>query len=256
MNEKRLRKQVAYAVGFFAVLLLLVLGPVLLFRATPTRSTPTPAPTAQFLPIKVESVDVITHETTVDVVARLHNPNARAGIVHYPVNFLLFDSANTEMARVPVESNILPGSIQYVLALDVAVPRAVARVTLDTPTDPVYTALSSTITLPSFTTFLVERVDLTRGGVAYTEQKGVVTNKSAFDWQHVEVVAVAFDANNKVIGVGTTLVGRLTSGENREFTILWPTAPAPVARVVTLATTNIFKEDNIIRAVGDPNLLR
>ena len=88
------------------------------------------------------------------------------------------------------------------------------------------------------------------------EQKGVVTNNSAFDWQYVEVTAIAFDAGNRAIGVGTTFVGRLTSGERREFTVQWPAAAAPVARVVTLATTNIFKEDNIIRAVGDPNLLR
>jgi hypothetical protein len=256
MNRRRVLKRTTYAVGFLAVLVVFIGGPLFLWRAAPQQvvSAPTPTPVEQ--PIEIQSVAVVAHADSVDVVARVYNPNARAGIAHYPVNFVLFDSANTEMLRVPVESHILPGSLHYILALSVAVPRPVAKVTLDTPKAPAYANLSPAIALPSLGTFLLDRTQVQRGGKTSEEQKGIVTNNSAFDWQEVEVTALAFDAANNVIGVGTTFVGRLTSGENREFTIQWPASTVPTARVVTLATTNIFKEDNIIRAVGDPNLLR
>lgn len=257
MSMRRLRKQLAYAALFWGVVILLVAGPIVLLNAgTRRNTTPTPVPSASAAPITVQSVEVITHAGSVDVLARLHNPNARAGVAHYPVVFILFDSNNAEVRRVEVDSHILPGSLQYVAALNISVPTPVAKVTLKTPDAPVATNLSANIPLPSFSTALLDRQTFQRGGEALTQQKGTVTNNSSLDWQYVEVTAVALDPSDKAIGVGKTFVGRLRSGEQREFTIEWPTPPQNIARVVTLATTNIFKEDNIIRAVGDPSLLR
>jgi hypothetical protein len=257
MNLRRLRKQITYAALFWGVVILLIAGPIVLFRAAPRGSRqPTPLPTVAASPINVQSVEVIQHAGSVDVVVRLNNPNARAGIVHYPVTFILFDTNNAEITRVAVSSHILPGSLQYISALNIAVSQPVAKVTLKTPDNPVMINLSSTVTLPSFSTALLDRITLQRGGEPLMQQKGIVTNNSTFDWQYVEVTAVALDANDQAVGIGKTFVGRLRSGEQREFTIEWPTPVTATARVVTLATTNIFKEDNIIRTVGDPSLLR
>lgn len=257
MNARRLRKQIAYAALFWGVVILLIAGPIVLFNGAPRGSRePSPLPTVAALPINVQSVEVIQHARAVDVIARLNNPNAQAGILHYPVTFILFDGANAEITRVPVTSHLLPGSLQYIAALNIPVTTPVAKVTLITPDAPVYTDLSTNITLPSFSTSLLDRITLQRGGESLAQQKGVVTNNSTLDWQYVEVTAVALDAADKAVGVGKTFVGRLTSGEQREFTIEWPTPAVETSRVVTLATTNIFKEDNIIRAVGDPSLLR
>lgn len=256
MQLKRLRKQFVYACGGLAFLILVIGGPFVLFSDRPSYVIPNPEPTSSLQAIEVQSVGVIQHEGSVDVVARLHNPNARSGIAHYAATFILFDSNDAVMARVPIDSHVLPGSVQYISALNVPIDKPVGRVTLDAPANPMYANLAPTITLPSFSTFLLDRREIRRGGDPFAEQKGVVTNNSAFDWQYVEVTAIAFDAEDNAVGVGTTFVGRLTSGEQREFTIEWPATAVPTARVVTLATTNIFKEDNIIRAVGDPNLLR
>lgn len=257
MNAKRLRKQVTYAV-IYGIFWLVIIGVPIMLIAEPgsPRPTPTPAPTVTPQPISIQSVDVIQHERAVDVVARLHNPNARTGIVHYPVSFILFNNAGVEVHRQTVASHILPGSLQYITALNIPVEGPISRVTLETPESPKYANVPPNIPLPSFSTFLRERTARSVGGQNITEQKGVVTNSSSLDWQYVEVTALALDANDRPVGVGTTFVGRLTSGEQREFTVQWPTSGEPIARVVTLATTNIFKEDNIIRAVGDPASLR
>lgn len=257
MALRRLRKQITYA-ALYGILWLLVIGGPIVFlsRPAPPRPAPSIAPAATPAPINIQSVEVIHHADAVDVVARLHNPNAREGIAHYPVTFILFDAADVEIARVPVNSHILPGGIQYISALNIPVARPASRVVLDTPPEPDYTNLSSTITLPSFSTSLLDRAERFIGGQKIIEQKGLVTNTSTLSWQHVEVTALAFSQAGQAIGVGTTFVGRLTAGEQREFTIQWPASPTPIARVVTHATTNIFKEDNIIRAVGDPALLR
>lgn len=257
MALRRLRKQITYAALYVSFWLLVIGGPIVFFtRPAQPRPVPSLAPAATPAPINIQSIEVIHHASTVDMVARLHNPNAREGIAHYPVTFILFDTANVEIARVLVTSHILPGGIQYISALNIPVDRPAARVVLDTPPEPRYTNLASTITLPSFSTSLLDRSARLVGGQEIIEQKGLVTNSSTLSWQYVEVTALAFSQAGQAIGVGTTFVGRLTSGEQREFTIQWPASPTPIARVVTQATTNIFKEDNIIRAVGDPALLR
>lgn len=257
MNVRRLRKQITYAV-IYGIFWLVVVGVPVMLMSQPQGSRPAPpaAPTAAPQPITVQSVDVIHHERSVDVVARLNNPNAHMGVVHYPVSFILLDSTGTEIARAPIASHVLPGSVQYISALNIPVESPVSKVVLETPKAPTYAHVSSTMTLPSFSTFLREQTTRSVGGQNLTEQKGIVTNSGTLDWQYVEVTAVALDAADRPVGVGTTFVGRLTSGEQREFTVQWPASGVPAVRVVTVATTNIFKEDNIIRAVGDPALLR
>jgi hypothetical protein len=97
---------------------------------------------------------------------------------------------------------------------------------------------------------------LVSGTGAVETQKGIITNTSTLGFRRVDVTGVAFDANNKVVGIGKTFIGEFMVGEQREFTLEWPAPITPTQRVVILPTTNIFNEDNILSAQGDPGLLR
>lgn len=257
MNPQRLRKQAIYAALFgFFWLSIIGLPVILISQSSVPRATPTVVPSTTPQPIDIQSVDVIRHERSIDVVARVYNPNPRAGIVNYVATFILWDNNNQEISQTTVASHILPGSLQYIAALNIPTDTPISKVTLKTPENPHYAQVPANISLPSFSTFLRDQTQKSVGGQTITEQKGVVTNSSSLTWQHVEVATLALNAAGRPVGVSTTFVGRLTSGEQREFTAQWPTSSEPISRVVTLATTNIFKEDNIIRAVGDPALLR
>lgn len=222
----------------------------------------TPTPTAIFQPIDIEEASFIQHEPasvgenyTVDIIIRLRNPNPRAGVARYALTATLFDAQQRQIKREEITTYLLPGAVSYAAKVKVAVPLPVAKIQVTPPAPTEFTTVPASVSLPSFSTRLLERVQENIGNKVIDEQKGIVTNTSALDWQFVEIIGVSLRASGQVAGVGQTFVGELKVGEQREFTLQWPAA-SNITRVIVLPTTNIYREENIVRQLGDPGLLR
>lgn len=257
MFLRRQLKQLAYALGF-GLALLTVLGLVVWSFSRPSSpavsQTPSPTPSLHDSVI-VEDTALIPHGATVDAVARLRNPNHAAGVAKLPVVFELRSPEGGVLASRVEETYLMPGSTRYVAALDIPLKaNAVLAVTL--PAEISFTALPPSLPLPQFNTFLYNRTRQTSGNRLLEEQKGVITNGSPFDFEKVEVAALGFDDSGSIVAVGRTFLGRLSAGEQREFTVLWQQPASAVAQVISQPSTNIFMEENIIRIIGDPALLR
>lgn len=253
---QRRRKQTTYALGCLSVLVLACGGIILALGGLPEGSAPTPTPLPSFAPIVVEQVDIIHQAGRVDAVARVRNPNPRAGVANWPVTFIILNEADQVIATRVENAYLLPGSVQFIIALNIEVSDTVHHSRLEIPSAPAFVTLPASLTLPSFNTFLLDRVLRPSGARTLEEQKGIVTNTSTFDFQRVEVRAVAVSSEGKTVGVGTTFLGELKVNEQREFTVVWPQGTASTARVFVVPVTNIFAEENIIRVIGDPALLR
>lgn len=222
----------------------------------PPRAPETSAPPA-YKPIVIDQVEVLRHGNNADIVARLQNPNPQAGIERYPVTFTVLDSQGTTVVAHTVDAYVIPGGLQYIAALGLRLGGAEpGTVEVQVPPDPVFTAVSARLALPSFNTFLSERSTVRVGDQTVEQQRGLVTNASSFNFERVEVTAVAVDNLGRAVGVGQTFLGELKVGEQREFTIQWPVPAVPTSRVVVLATTNLFREQNILRQLSDPSRLR
>lgn len=264
MASHRAVKKAAYATGFFVIvigLITLIVLP-LLPNNTPNLITNTGS---SYVPVVLENVIVIPHIAkpgpkgkTIDVVARLKNENSRAGTGSYPVTFTVHDSGGEVIGRVTQDAYVLPGGLQYLVALDIPIPsnKTVGKVDATTPATITLTPLADIARLPDFSVFLRDRKKVMSGSYPYEQQTGVVTNNSTFDWEKVEVTGVALDAKGNIIAVGKTFVGKLLIGEQREFTLDWPFPDDATARVIAIATTNIYSDANIVHIVGDPGKLR
>lgn len=265
MVSHRAIKKTVYATGFFlaiaAVATLIVLP---LVRDT-SKDQVESAPTQSYVPVVLENVTVIPHITTpgprgktVDVVVRLKNENPRAGTGSYPILLSVKDTSGEVVHRTTQDMYVLPGGLQYVVALDLPIPsdKTFGTVEVTPPVSSTLTALPNTARLPDFSVFLRNRTTITSGSYKLEQQTGVVTNNSTFDWQRVEIIGVALDAQGNIIGVGKTFVGKLLVGEQREFTLQWPLPDSTTSRVIALATTNIYSDANIVHILGDPGLLR
>lgn len=258
---RRIKKQITYGLGF-----LVVLGGVIwlitLVVTEPAPVVATPTPTAIFQAIDSEEASFIQHNPastgenyTVDIVVRLRNPNPRAGVTRYALTATLFDAQQRQVKQEEISTYLLPGAVSYAAKVNVAVPLPVARIQVTPPAQTEFTTVPASVSLPSFSTRLLDRVQESIGNKVVDEQKGVVTNTSALDWQFVEIIGVALKADGQVVGVGQTFVGELKVGEQREFTLQWPAA-SNIARVIVLPTTNIYRQENIVRQLGNPELLR
>lgn len=249
---RRTVKKVLYAVLIIGTLLLVVflfiLPYVNFFRSKPVA----PLPVRES--IVVESVDAIVHEGTVDIVARIRNPNPRAGVPDYTVTFVLLDNEGKEIETISEETYLLPGSLKYLAVLDIAISGNLDRVRVDQPADPVF--VDSGQSMPTFNSFIRGRTIKNIGTRRVEVQKGIVTNTGNLGFRHVDVSGVAFDAQGNVVGVGKTFIGELQAGEQREFTIQWPKPFADTTKVIILPDTNIYSKDNILPITGDPGRLR
>ena len=249
---RRTIKQLLYAViilGTISLLVFLFILPYLnLFQEKPAE----PSPVRES--IVVESIDAIVHEGTVDIVARVRNPNPRAGVPDYTVTFVLLDAAGNEIETILEKTYLLPGSLKYVAVLDIAINGELDRVRVDQPTDPVFASPQQSI--PSFNSFLRGRTIKNIGTRRIEVQKGIVTNTSNLGYRQVDISGVAFDSQENMIGVGKTFIGEMRAGEQREFTMQWPKPFADSTKVIVLPDTNIYKKDNILPITGDPARLR
>ena len=252
---RRTIKKATYAILFgllIAGVLIIVVVPDIL-RLRPEQATPTTQPES----IVVESVDTVLHNDLVDIVTRIRNPNPRAGVPEYIVTFVLLDSAGAEVGRLREIAYLLPGSLNYIAALNVPLSAALSQVRVETTDQPQFVAVAPSSSLPTFNSFLRGRSRRAINSIDAVEtQKGVIRNTSTLGFQRVDITGVAFDANDNVVGISKTFVGQFAVGEQREFTLEWPAPVVPTQRVIILPATNIFSEDNILNAQGDPSLLR
>lgn len=249
---RRTIKQIIYATIFLSTISLfifLVLLPYLnIFQEGPIE----PPPVRES--IVVESIDAIVHEGTVDVVARVRNPNPRAGIPEYTVTFVLLDTEGNEIKSISENTYLLPGSLKYVAVLDIAISAELDRVRVDQPADPIF--VDSTQSIPTFNSFLRGRTIKNVNKRRIEVQKGIVTNTGNLGFRRVDISGVAFNAHEKVIGIGKTFIGELQTGEQREFTMQWPKPFSNTTKVIVLPDTNIYKKDNMLPITGDPGRLR
>lgn len=259
----RLRKQIAYGLGFFVVVAGLTWLGRLVFGPAAPAPTVTPSPTEMFQKIVMEEASVITHaapsaaeNARADIVIRLRNPNPRAGVGDYAVIARLLDSAGRTIREEKISTYLLPGALAYAVRVNIETPVPVAKIDVSLPDSPQFLTVPASVSLPGFSVVQRERGTREIGKVVYEEQKWLIRNESPLDWQFVEVTGVAQDAAGRAIGVGQTFVGELKVGESRELTLQWPAASAPPTRVIVLPATNIYREENIVRQIGDPNLLR
>ncbi|MEK7499810.1 MAG: FxLYD domain-containing protein [Patescibacteria group bacterium] len=264
MSVRRTIKKTVYA--FIYVLLLGGFCTLVILPFLPEKPQyVAPVVTQTFSPIKIENIVVLPHLTdpgpfgkTIDVVARIKNENVRSGTGKYPVVLLVKDPSGATIGSVEQVAYVLPGGVQYIAFIDVPVPsnKEFGTVEIQIPNNVSLEQLPDSARLPEFTVFLRERSSVAVGTQQIERQTGIVTNNSTFDWEKVEVTGVALDEKGNIVGIGKTFVGKLLLGEQREFTITWPVPLSPTSRVIAIATTNIYSDENIVHIIGDPSSLR
>lgn len=261
--SRRSGKRLLYAALLLAVLIAAVWLIVVIARVPHREPKASPTSTPTFADIIQEDVAVLPYQnssgqTLIDVIVQLRNPNARAGVSDYPVDMKVLSTSGKQLLTHRETTHLVPGALQYVLAVGLEIPRGqqLGQVEITRPAEPNFQELPGDVPLPSFSTFLRERTSRQINSETIDTQTGLVKNTGTFDWQKVEVVAVALDSNRQVIAAGKTFLGRLLSGEQREFTVQWTQPQQPIAQVVVLPSTDMFGEENIVEILGDPSKLR
>lgn len=261
--SRRNRKKAAYATGLFVVIFTII-GFIFSDSLIPAPvAVVTPQPSSVFTPIIQEQAVALPYslpggKTGIDVVVQLRNQNARAGLTDYPVGIVVMSPSGEQLLSHTETTYILPGSLQYVVALglELEAGQSFGSLTITLPRNPSFQELPDGAELPTFNTFLRERSTRQIGTQVIESQTGLVRNTSTFNWQRVEVVVVGLDSSRSIVAAGKTVMGALAANEQREFTVQWPKPEAELSQVIALPNTDILREDNFLQVIGNPESLR
>jgi hypothetical protein len=191
-----------------------------------------------------------TGPASFDVLATLNNPNAIYGASRVDYVLTLTDASGQALATRRGTTYANPAQPRYLFFPFTGLSGGHASAQLQfTPTEVQWSAL--TIEAAGAVQFAV-RSDTFTPASASARYEGVVTNRSTFTFDTVDITVLLYDSNGTVVGVNATVMHTLASGEERAFAVDWPFAVPRAVRARAFVTTNIFSNTNFIKTYGSP----
>jgi hypothetical protein len=92
-----------------------------------------------------------------------------------------------------------------------------------------------------------KRYNQISGGVGFGEAFGLVSNESPFDFRTLTVKVILRDSAGKALAANSTEMRTVTSGEERDFRLVWPEAfPGAVESVDMEVDADYYHADNFL----------
>lgn len=193
-----------------------------------------------------------TTEDNFDLVAKVRNPNGEWGAESVLYRFDLYDKNNELIGSREGKTYFLPQETQYIIE-----PRFYST------TSPAKIEIKlrdiSWQRLKDFEDLDLRIRDKYHQLVdgKFNQVSGVVENKSSYDLNKIEVIALLFNEDNKIIAVGKTEMRTVLVAEIRHFEINWPYEIADeVVSYELKPYTNIFLDENFMKKHGTPKKLK
>lgn len=194
---------------------------------------------------KAEAVEAGTNDQ-VDLYAEVFNPNNSFGSKSFDYEFIFKDSSGAVVSSRKGKDFILPGETKNV-------------VELNAPSGAGFSSVEFKITNPQWMEFTeyYEKPQLKITNKIYTESKtadifgearGLLKNDSAYDFTLITIKVILRDANGNVLALNSTEIKTVKTGEEREFTVLWPKKfSGTVMKVDVYPEVNIFDSESFMR---------
>jgi hypothetical protein len=202
---------------------------------------------------EIAAQDIKTEETAFvyggpgrfDVLAKISNPNNEYGSSNFSYEFILKGAAGEELSRRNGEEFVLPGETKYIIETNLETngqPQSVEYSIKKTQWQEFINFQKPQLNIYS------KRYDLISGGVGFSEAYGLLKNESPFDFNFIKIKVVLRDGFGKPVALNTTDMQTVSSGEQRDFRLLWPASfPGDVQGVEMEAEADVFDSQNFIK---------
>lgn len=186
-----------------------------------------------------------TKDNYVDLVARIKNLNSDWGAELFSYAFDLYDSENNLIISHEGASHVLPLETRYIIKQRVLAESEISNVEFKI-TDINWQELVD-----------YEGIELLIRNLEFKQSEdsgqliATLENNSSYDLDRIDVYAVLFDKESKILGVGKLELRTVLSKERRYFEINWffP-IEGEVKEVDVVAKTNVFLDENFMRRYG------
>ncbi len=180
-----------------------------------------------------------------DLAAKIKNPNQNYGSGEVPYQFKIYDRDNNLITEISGQTYILPNQTKYLITARVEVNRSLKRINLSF--GEIDWQKLSDAEMPQLAIQQKEYHQLKESEPGFSQVRGVLVNKSSFDFEQVDIDILLYDSLNKLVGVNRTEIKTLLSGQERDFFATWfSEIDSQVVFVEMEAETNIFDPDNYL----------
>lgn len=203
------------------------------------------------VPLENKGVQLIKNANgTWDALAHVENPNGTYGASRVDYLLTVSDASGTALVTrsgFTYVNPLQPRYIDFALGTLSGVPASAMLQFVDSQVQ--WAAL--TVDAAGTAQFAVrgESLASTSAGVSY---QATVTNRSSFDFDAVDVVALLENASGDVLGAGSTVLRTLIAGETRGISLDWPFPVPNAVRVQVFVGTNLFSNANYLKTYGSP----
>ncbi len=186
-----------------------------------------------------------TRENFIDLAAKIKNPNQEFGAKILSYEFILYNNQNQVIKSIKGTSYASPQESKYIIEPKIETNEKVNSIKLQI----------NSIEWQELLNY--QEPDLLVQNTQFNQvadqavARGVVENRSNYDFNRIDVFVILFNENNKVIGAGKMNLKTILSGERREFKMMWPfELEEKVAKIDAIAETNIFLDENFMKRYG------
>lgn len=203
----------------------------------------------------ISSEAIKTKDNYVDLVAKIKNPNPDFGAKTFSYVFSLYDSQGSLIVSQEGVSYILPRETRYIIEQKVLVYSA--RSDLASASDLIHRVefKVTSVVWKELVGYQEPELLIKNPGFEQSEDFslaiGTVENRSNYDFSQIDVWAILFDKDSKILGAGKIELKTVLSKEDRYFEISWSFSLADqVKDTDVVAKTNIFLDDNFMKRYG------
>jgi hypothetical protein len=182
-----------------------------------------------------------------DLAAQIKNPNQNYGSGQVPYQFELYDAQDNLIAEYTGLTFILPNQTKYLLQTKAESSRPVSKVKLSFAE--IEWQKIEDYQPPQLVIQQKEYRLLGSEEPGFSQTRGVLINKTNFDFDKIDIDILLFDSAHHLLAVGTTEIRTLLAGQERDFVATWfRKINGQVAFIEMEAETNIFDVDNYLPA--------
>lgn len=180
-----------------------------------------------------------------DVLGKIYNPNDQAGASSFAYIFELKDANGQILVSRTGKSFILPQETKDIIELNIETESRPATVNMKI-SDIEWEKFSGYREKPSITIYQ-KRYNQITSGSGFGEAYGLLSNESPFDFRSIIVKVILRDASGNPLAINTTEMRSVSSKEQRDFRLIWPTPfPGTVERVDMEVDADFYHSDNFM----------
>jgi len=181
-----------------------------------------------------------------DFYAEVYNPNNSFGSKSFDYEFVFKNASGEKISSVKGKDFILPGEQKYIVELNAS---SVVE----------FSSVDFNITNSQWVEFndYYEKPQLKITNKSYSESNtadifgsahGLLKNDSPYDFSQIKIKVILRDANDNILALNSTEVKTVKTGEEREFTVLWPKKfSGTVMKVDVQPEVNIFDSESFMQ---------